>query len=131
LDINFYKHGAHGLELRFFDQMSNEHLEKVLEEVVQVADWSLVHPLTQDPRTNETWHKIATKSLLEGKGYVVSLEEIETVCKNIFINDSPKSSLMVQDALEWILQRLPKNGFCWKKMIGDNSLNKKKKCFCF
>jgi hypothetical protein len=128
LDINFYKHGAHGLELRFFDQMSNEHLEKVLEEIIQVADWSLVYPLTQDPRTNKTWHKIATKSLLEGKGYVVSLEEIETVCKNIFINDSPKSSLMVQDALEWILQRLPKHGFCWEKMIGKQ---KSKKYFCF
>ena len=38
LDINFNKHWAHGLELRFFDQIPMEDLEVVLKQVVVLMD---------------------------------------------------------------------------------------------
>jgi hypothetical protein len=117
LDLNFYKHGAHGLELRFFDQMPYLSLEEILHQLVALADLVPNGPV-EDPRNNKVWKKSAEQSLLEGPSWNLSQDQILTFCSAFQIKTTPPTSPLTPDILlHWIYSQLPKDGFCWKHML--------------
>jgi hypothetical protein len=65
-DINFNKHGAHGIELRFFDWFPEEKLEEVMNLIVHVLDASLKYGCPADPTVCPIWNGLVVRVLIEG-----------------------------------------------------------------
>jgi hypothetical protein len=119
LDINFNKHGAHGLELRFFDQMSYNSLEQILLQLVLLADVSLSYtsPI-ENPTESSLWQHSAEECLLHGKSWSVSSEYLILLASILKIKENPPEiPLSPSVALLWLFSHLPQNGFCWKRMV--------------
>jgi hypothetical protein len=119
MDINFNKHGAHGLELRFFDQMSYNNLEEILHGLVLVMDCALQIKKVADPKQCLAWQEAAGQALLEGQGWSVSIEQIEYLMKAFHIFDFvPKEPMNVVDVLKLFFGALSsKKGKCWELMV--------------
>jgi hypothetical protein len=120
LDLNFNKHGAHGLELRFFDQMSYENLEEVMKLLVLVMDSSLKIQHVENPVKNSVWKSAAGQALLEGAAWQMSVIQLEAVFQSFKIQDViHKEPLYVTDALKLLHQHLEsRRGECCKLMMG-------------
>jgi hypothetical protein len=118
LDINFNKHGAHGLELRFFDQMSYNSLEQILYQLVLLADVSLSYTgPVENPRDSKLWKESALECLRKGKSWMVSPEQMVVFSSILRIQTNPPSIPLSPDsALLWLFSHLPQNGFCWNHM---------------
>lgn len=77
LDLNFNKHFQHGLELRWFDQISLAGLKEILRTLVALADTSLVvgKEGLPNPVKSAEWRTVAKLCLMNG-----ALTEIPEVC---------------------------------------------------
>lgn len=119
MDINFNKHGAHGLELRFFDQMSYNNLEEVLYGLILVMDCALQIKQVSDPRHCSAWQEAAGQALLEGQGWSVSVEQIECLMKAFHIYSFiPKEPMNVVEVLKLFFSFMEsKKGKCWELMV--------------
>jgi hypothetical protein len=119
MDMNFNKHGAHGLELRFFDQMPYDMLEALLEKLVLVMDASLVLGSIEDPRKNKIWSSMAGVALLDGKGWQLNVEQLDTLYSVFQIKDViSKEPLYVEDVWKKLCGYLERyKGKCWKAMM--------------
>jgi hypothetical protein len=120
LDLNFNKHGAHGLELRFFDQMPYESLEEVLRGLVLVMDAALHMKNVEKPQGNNDWISAAGQALMLGRGWNVSVEQQRAVYKAFRLTDvnSPKEPVNVVDWLRSLFVALEKyKGRCWLRMM--------------
>lgn len=121
LDINFNKHYNHGLELRFFDQMSLMCLKQVLDVVIYLADLSLTHTTFPNPVESEIWKAVTKKILMLGKDYLLTKDEY-TIWISIFgldISLCKGQSMTVQELYNLLVTLLPKlpsvkNGICSK-----------------
>ena len=122
LDINYNKHWAHGLELRFLDQLPMESLRVVMEQVVVLMDVALEKEAIPDPRVNERWHSMAESALYNGIYWNVLPEEMGALCGALRLVESPKEPLSVDDALAWIFDRLEdRKGYCCTHMLRGES----------
>jgi hypothetical protein len=118
LDINYNKHWAHGLELRFLDQLPMESLRVVMEQLVVLMDVALEKEAIPDPRVNERWHTMAESALYNGIYWNVLPEEMGALCGALRLTESPKEPLSVDDALAWIFDRLEgRKGYCCTHML--------------
>jgi hypothetical protein len=119
LDLNFQKHGAHGLELRFFDQMSYDLLENVLKHLVLLMDYSMILKDAENPVKNPVWQRMATAGILEGGDWILQVEEIQQLCWIFKLTEfSAKEPMGVAEVMEVLFQHLLKfRGFCWKHMV--------------
>lgn len=118
LDINYNKHWAHGLELRFLDQMPMPALREILEQIVVLMDIAREGRSIPDPRRNPQWQAAAGEALYEGAGWRVSPEELGVFCRALGIASDQKEPLPPTQALKWIMQRIePRRGFCWRSMV--------------
>jgi len=121
LDLNFNKHGAHGLELRFFDQMPYESLEEVLRGLVLVMDAALRIKDIEKPQGCADWISAAGQALMLGRGWNVSVEQQRAVYKAFHLTelDDPKEPVNVVDWLRSLFVALEKyKGRCWSRMAG-------------
>jgi hypothetical protein len=119
LDINFNKHGAHGLELRFFDQMPYSSLKTVMEQLVLLMDVSLQYTEFPNPTKNPEWQKAATAGMLHGKEWIVSPEFSTTVC-SVFSTgiQSSKEPVAAADLFQQLFSGLERyRGRCWNLMV--------------
>jgi hypothetical protein len=121
MDLNFNKHGAHGLELRFFDQMPYSSLEKVLEILVLMMDASLKFQKVEDPRKDGVWSTMAGQALLEGKSWHMSVEQQSRLYAIFRItNTIVKEPQYVEDVWKKVCGALEVyKGECWKRMAMD------------
>lgn len=119
LDLNFNKHGAHGLELRFFDQMSYENLEEIMKMLILVMDCALKIQHVPNPVKNSVWKVSAGQALLEGSAWQLSVAQLETVFQIFKIQDViHKEPLHVTEALRNLFQNLEsRRGECCKLML--------------
>lgn len=118
LDINYNKHWAHGLELRFLDQMPMAALRSILEHIVVLMDVAMEGRAIPDPRQYPQWQTAAGDALYEGTGWRVSPEFLGALCQAMGIASDQKEPLPPSQALQWIMQRLePRQGFCWRSMV--------------
>ena len=123
MDLNFNKHGAHGLELRFFDQMPYDSLEHLMKVLVLVMDTSLLFKGSsiKNPCKNTIWQEAAGKSLLDGKGWQLSVEQQESIYTTFRISEIIcKEPMYVEDVWKTLAQCLERyKGPCWKYMVGE------------
>jgi hypothetical protein len=120
LDLNFNKHGAAGLELRFFDQMPYESLEKVLKGLVLVMDAALRIKQVEKPQDYKEWISAAGQALLLGRGWSISVEQQRCILSAFRITelDDPKEPVNVVDWLRGFFVALEKyKGKCWSRMM--------------
>ena len=119
MDLNFNKHWAHGLELRFFEQMSVEHLREVLVDLVGLMDCA-EHDVP-DPRNDPRWVSAAGEGILYGKEWRVSPEYISATLTASGCNAyDQKEPLSVAAALVLLRAGIAhKHGFCWQRMINE------------
>ena len=120
LDINYNKHWAHGLELRFLDQLPMDTLQSVMEQVVVLMDLALEGRQVPDPRKDALWSSMVTEALYHGIYWNVDPKEMGALCKALGMKESPKEPLAPFDALAWLFDNLTsRHGFCAAHMFGD------------
>jgi hypothetical protein len=117
LDINFNKHGAHGLELRFFDQMSYDKLEEIMRGLILVMDACLQIKQVTDPRISKEWQMAACEALQKGQGWCISVEQQNAIYNVFQLNMFPKEPVYIVDWLHDFFENMKKyKGKCWTKM---------------
>jgi hypothetical protein len=88
VDINFNKHGAHGIELRFFDWFPEEKLEEIMTILVHVLDVSLKYGCPDDPTMCPIWNGLVVKVLQRGD-VVLTRGEYEMYSRIFRLNNPP------------------------------------------
>lgn len=120
LDINFNKHFAHGVELRFLDAMPTRDLERVMEEVIFCADFAHVWgDYIEDIHDHPEWQRVATQCLRYGKNGIISEEAVE-MYRTVLHMDIPEGEYYADELYEEIATRLGadySNGPCSRRMI--------------
>jgi hypothetical protein len=118
LDINFNKHYNHGIELRFFDHISdNNKIIESFEFIVFLMDYILENDFIQyleTPSYNRLWNNIVLQCMYEGGQYIMSVDEIEIMNYIFKIKITAKKVINVYYEILWNL----KNKFC-KRIIVD------------
>jgi hypothetical protein len=119
LDINFNKHGAHGLELRFFDQMSRADLREVLTQLVVLMDVALARREVPDPRRHPEWQSAAGEALYYGPAWRVSPEQTGALTGALGVDIAGAKEPMIPRAvLTALMEALrPQRGWCWRRMV--------------
>jgi hypothetical protein len=123
LDLNYSKHGAHGLELRFFDQMPMADLRAVLGQVTVLCDVARSQiGRVPNPRSSPLWIAAAGEALLEGMIWRVPAEYLNGVLVAGGAAPEAKEPLPVTEALDWMFQRLRTvgDGYCVRVMGAGN-----------
>ena len=78
LDINFKKHGNHGLELRIFDWFPDNMLPDVMRLVIWMCDEALASDSDiLDARTNTIWNDFTARCIWHGAGVILTAAEVE------------------------------------------------------
>jgi hypothetical protein len=94
-DINFNKHYNHGVEIRFFDHISNDDkIAEVLEHLIYLGDWALENDVIENPIKNVHWNGLIVKCMKYGKKTQLSYEELElynTIFRTKFWNQDISS----------------------------------------
>jgi hypothetical protein len=89
-DINFNKHYNHGVEIRFFDHITDDNkIEDVLQDLIYLGDWSLENNIIENPIKNPIWNGLIAKCMREGKNTNLNFEELELynmIFSKIFLN---------------------------------------------
>ena len=120
LDLNFNKHGAHGLELRFFDQMPYDKLEEVMRRLVLVMDVSLKIKKVANPRICKSWQEAAAEALLKGQGWCIGVDQQRDLYDAFQIKIPPKEPVYVVEWLDDFFRQLEEyKGKCWNYMCPD------------
>ncbi len=121
LDINFNKHWAHGLELRFFDQLPLVDLEVVIRQIVVLMDIAQEGCDIPNPRTCAQWSSAAASSLLEGPAWRITPEQMNVICVALGVVDCAKEPLLAADALTWLFDSVlvKRRSACWRSMVGS------------
>jgi hypothetical protein len=85
LDINFNKHYNHGIELRFFDLISdNKNIFESFEFIIYLMDYILENDDTIDnPIIDKLWNQIVLKTIINGKDNILSNNE-KKIYENMF-----------------------------------------------
>jgi len=76
MDINFNKHGNHGIEIRFLDSFDESRLETLMTVLVHVLDFSLSVKSVQDPTMLLPWNTLVVRMLKNGPNASLSRSEI-------------------------------------------------------
>ena len=77
-DINFNKHYNHGVEIRFFDHITDDDkIEDVLEDLIYLGDWALENDIFENPIKNAIWNGLVVKCMKEGKNTQLNFKESE------------------------------------------------------
>jgi hypothetical protein len=118
LDINYNKHWAHGLELRFLDQMPLASLRSVLEQVVVLMDLSLDSGSIPDPRKSVVWQDMAYEALHHGSGWLITVDQMIALCSVLGIREQPKEPMGPVQTMDWLFEQLEgRKAFCWTNMM--------------
>ena len=103
-DINFNKHGAHGIEIRFLDWFPENRLQQLMETMVHVLDYSLIHGIPDNPIHSPLWNQIVVKCLQSGPATMLNDEEY---CLYVSMFDIPMTKKrLLSDVYELIERRV-------------------------
>jgi hypothetical protein len=91
-DINFNKHYNHGVEIRFFDHITDDNIIKeILNYLIIIADYSLVNNIIDNPILSVNWNNIIVKCMKYGFKTVLDEKELDMYNKlfnHKFINNN-------------------------------------------
>ena len=103
-DINFNKHGVHGIELRFLDWFPENRLQQLMETIVHVLDHSSIHGIPDNPIHSPLWNQIVVKCLQSGSATMLNDEEY---CLYVSMFDIPMTNKrLLSDVYELIERRV-------------------------
>jgi hypothetical protein len=106
LDINFHKHYNHGIEIRFFDHLSDEkRIEESFRCILHLMDYILETDDIENPVKSEQWNDFVYKTMKQGKDYSLNQEEMDMYMA-LFRWDQPFKSEKIGDIYNEILDRL-------------------------
>jgi hypothetical protein len=76
-DINFNKHYNHGVEIRFFDHITDdETIKEILSYLIILGDYSLNNNITTNPILSVNWNNIIIKCMKYGANTVLDDNEL-------------------------------------------------------
>jgi hypothetical protein len=117
LDINYNKHWAHGLELRFLDQLPLPNLQEIMEQLVILMDMAMGSMTISDPRPSPLWQEMAYEALHHGPSWILTPTQLGALGAALGILEDQKEPLSPSSALGWIFERLEdRKGYCWSRM---------------
>jgi hypothetical protein len=77
-DINFNKHYNHGVEIRFFDHITDdETIKEILGYLIVLADYSLVNNISINPILSINWNNLIVKCMKYGINTVLNDSELD------------------------------------------------------
>ena len=116
LDINFNKHGVHGIEIRFLDWFPEDKLYQLMETLVHLLDYSIFYGLTANPIHDPLWNQIVVKCLQDGPNAILNEEEY-ALYATIF-NLPNKKKRFINEVYQQIESRLREvKGQCTRLML--------------
>jgi hypothetical protein len=119
LDLNFNKHGAHGLEIRIFDQMSLEAVEACLRDVVVLMDVARSRVTIPNPVRDGRWQRATGYALYDGSRWKVEPEYCIALAAALGTGGDFKEPRSVGAALAWVRGELVSaRSYCWREMVG-------------
>jgi hypothetical protein len=119
LDLNFNKHGAHGLEIRIFDQMSLEAVEACLRDVVVLMDVARGRMTIPNPVRDGRWQRAMGYALYDGPRWKVEPEYCIALAAAAGLAGDFKEPRSAGAALAWSRRELVgSRGYCWQEMVG-------------
>jgi hypothetical protein len=71
VDINFRKHGVHGIEIRFLEWFPEERLEYIMTFLIHLCDYSLKYEDPGNPILQESWNRFVVNVLKNGPATVL------------------------------------------------------------
>lgn len=111
LDINFNKHYNHGVEIRFFDHMTDVQLNEVLEFFVYLGDFaldknnkSLINKI-HNPVYDANWNNLVEQVMRNGKLTKLTSEHIN-IFKTIFKQEFKSTDInLIYDEIQTFLKQ--------------------------
>ena len=89
-DINFNKHYNHGVEIRFFDHITDDNIIKeILNYLVTLGDYSLNNNIITNPILSKNWNNIIVKCMKYGCNTVIDENELDMysqIFSHTFVN---------------------------------------------
>jgi hypothetical protein len=77
-DINFNKHYNHGVEIRFFDHITDdETIKEILGYLIVLADYSLVYTISSNPILSVNWNNLIVKCMKYGVNTFLDDSELD------------------------------------------------------
>lgn len=117
LDLNYNKHWAHGLEIRFLDQLPMADLRTIMLQMVVLMDIAREGWVVSNPVRSAEWQRAVRESLYSGGGWRVRPEMLNAICVALRVAPGFKEPLGPGDALRQLFALLePRRGFCWRMM---------------
>jgi hypothetical protein len=116
VDINFKKHGVHGIEIRFLEWFPEERLKPLMNFLVHLCDYSLKNGDPGNPVTDPLWNGFVVRMLQNGKDTILEDEEFQ-MYKYIFkiVDLNNRNIEMVFKQIESVI--LSEKGICVKYML--------------
>ena len=81
VDINFRKHGVHGIEIRFLEWFPESRLPELFETLIHLCDYSLQHENIENPILDPIWNNFVVRSLQQGAKLRLENDELEYFSK--------------------------------------------------
>jgi len=117
VDINFSKHGTHGLEIRFLDWFAENRLDRLMETCVYTFDYALANLDVANPICDPIWNSVVVKCLQGGRHTILSDEEYE-MYRSVFNMPKIKCDNSVKQIYALIEHCIRQsNGLCAKLML--------------
>jgi hypothetical protein len=125
VDINFRKHGVHGIEIRFLDWFPEAKLDDLLTLLVHLCDYSLENNNVSNPIYDEIWNNFVVRALQQGDELELEEEEYKYF-KSFFkiVDLNTRSINKVYDQISKYI--LSHSGICVKNMLPAST---EVKCF--
>jgi hypothetical protein len=118
VDINFRKHGVHGIEIRFFDWFPEANLGELLSALAHLCDFSLEKGCPENPINDPIWNGFVLRSLQQGNELDLDEDEYRYFTNIFKILDSNKRNII--DVYESIAKSLSHfNGECTKLFLKE------------
>lgn len=119
VDINFRKHGVHGIEIRFLEWFPEERLTDLMSLLIHLCDYSLETGDPGNPITDVIWNRFVVNVLKNGKETVLDEAAYELYRKLFRLpSDSTETDKTVEDVFNSIKTTvLATNGICCQLML--------------
>ena len=116
VDINFRKHGVHGIEIRFLEWFPEERLQNIMTFLIHLCDYSLKHGDPGNPISDPIWNKFVVNVLKNGPDTILEEDEFK-IYQDLFKlpKDSSRSINTLCSSIEQEL--LSVKGICVNLML--------------
>jgi len=116
VDINFRKHGVHGIEIRFLEWFPEHRLEPLMTFLIHLCDFSLKYGDPGNPIVEETWNAFVINVLKNGPETVLE-DDVYVMFQQLF-NLAPQNKRNINDVFSLIEKAvLMEKGLCVDLML--------------